>query len=51
MVIRKDLPKWKRQVGVAAYSGGLAEGLEDGCSWRKYGQKEILGAVHPRLVN
>ncbi|KAG6535808.1 hypothetical protein ZIOFF_000837 [Zingiber officinale] len=45
---KKDLPKWKRQVRVTTDSGGLAEGLEDGCSWRKYGQKEILGAVHPR---
>jgi len=22
---------------------------DDGHSWRKYGQKEILGAKHPRL--
>jgi hypothetical protein len=24
--------------------------LDDGYSWRKYGQREILGAKHPRLV-
>lgn len=24
--------------------------LDDGYSWRKYGQKEIPGAKHPRLV-
>ena len=24
--------------------------LDDGFSWRKYGQKDILGAKHPRLV-
>jgi hypothetical protein len=23
---------------------------DDGFSWRKYGQKEILGAQYPRLV-
>ncbi|CAN8265003.1 unnamed protein product [Cochlearia groenlandica] len=25
--------------------------LEDGFSWRKYGQKDILGAKFPRLVS
>lgn len=24
--------------------------LDDGYSWRKYGQKDILGAVHPRYI-
>jgi hypothetical protein len=24
--------------------------VDDGHSWRKYGQKEILGAKHPRLA-
>ncbi|XP_074555965.1 uncharacterized protein LOC141811809 [Curcuma longa] len=43
---RKTLPKWTSRICVAG--GGLAEGLEDGYSWRKYGQKEILGARHPR---
>ncbi|CAL9061626.1 unnamed protein product [Musa banksii] len=43
---RKTLPKWTNQVRVS--SGGVTEGLEDGYSWRKYGQKEILGARHPR---
>ncbi|KAG6530325.1 transcription factor WRKY19-like [Zingiber officinale] len=43
---RKTLSKWASRVCVAG--GGLAEGLEDGYSWRKYGQKGILGARHPR---
>ncbi|XP_042424037.1 probable WRKY transcription factor 41 [Zingiber officinale] len=43
---RKTLPKWTNRVRVVG--GRLAEGLEDGHSWRKYGQKEILGAMHPR---
>lgn len=47
MDCRKTLPKWTNQVRVS--SGGVTEGLEDGYSWRKYGQKEILGARHPRL--
>lgn len=28
----------------------LVGNLDDGYSWRKYGQKEILGAKHPRSV-
>jgi len=24
--------------------------LDDGYSWRKYGQKDILGAAHPRYI-
>lgn len=31
-------------------SGMESEGqLDDGYNWRKYGQKDILGAAHPRL--
>ncbi|KAJ6811025.1 putative WRKY transcription factor 41 [Iris pallida] len=42
---RKMLPKWTSQVRL-----GSGPGVEvgDGYSWRKYGQKEILGAKHPR---
>jgi hypothetical protein len=41
------VPKWTEQVKV--YSGTEAEGsVEDGYSWRKYGQKDILGAKFPR---
>lgn len=43
------MPKWTSQVRVSGCSG-VGEGLEDGFSWRKYGQKEILGARHPRSV-
>lgn len=44
---RKTVPKWTEQVKV--YSGTAAEGsVEDGYSWRKYGQKDILGAKFPR---
>nr|QRX38929.1 transcription factor WRKY32 [Lilium regale] len=44
---RKTLPKWTNQV--LAGAGERPEGpADDGYSWRKYGQKEILGAKHPR---
>ncbi|KAK1286233.1 putative WRKY transcription factor 41 [Acorus calamus] len=44
---RKTQPKWTNQVRV--YSGnGLEAPLDDGYSWRKYGQKDILGATYPR---
>lgn len=48
---RKTGPKWSEQVRVCSESGGT--GLEspllvDGHSWRKYGQKDILGAKFPR---
>ncbi|XP_010915679.1 probable WRKY transcription factor 41 isoform X2 [Elaeis guineensis] len=44
---RKTLAKWTSQV--RATVGANAEGpLDDGFSWRKYGQKDILGAKHPR---
>ncbi|KAJ0513927.1 putative transcription factor WRKY family [Helianthus annuus] len=29
----------------------VAEDLNDGYSWRKYGQKEILGSKYPRYIN
>ncbi|KAI3829261.1 hypothetical protein L1987_03380 [Smallanthus sonchifolius] len=44
---RKTMEKWSEQVKVC--SGSMVEGpLSDGYSWRKYGQKDILGANHPR---
>lgn len=44
---KKTEPKWTNQRKLG--SGPEAEGpLDDGHSWRKYGQKEILGAKHPR---
>ncbi|KAI4307145.1 hypothetical protein L6164_030362 [Bauhinia variegata] len=44
---RKAMPKWTRQIRVDPGMG--VEGpLDDGYSWRKYGQKDILGAKYPR---
>ncbi|WVZ93153.1 hypothetical protein U9M48_039159 [Paspalum notatum var. saurae] len=47
---RKATARWtSQQVRVSAGAGGGAEGpADDGHSWRKYGQKDILGAKHPR---
>ncbi|KAJ6826586.1 putative WRKY transcription factor 41 [Iris pallida] len=39
--------RWTRQVRVCP-AGGIEEPLVDGHSWRKYGQKDILGAKYPR---
>nr|QWQ79487.1 WRKY65 [Juglans sigillata] len=44
---RKTLPKWTEQVKVVSGTG-LEGPVDDGYSWRKYGQKEILGASFPR---
>ncbi|KAL4346347.1 hypothetical protein GQ457_17G021830 [Hibiscus cannabinus] len=44
---RNMLPRWTDRVRIASES--LLEGAhDDGYSWRKYGQKEILGAKYPR---
>ncbi|CAN4075897.1 unnamed protein product [Withania somnifera] len=44
---RKSQPTWTERVKVSAVSG--FEGpTDDGYSWRKYGQKDILGARYPR---
>lgn len=43
---RKTLPKWTSQIRISSSEG--VDGLDDGHSWRKYGQKEILGAKYPR---
>ncbi|RWW51803.1 hypothetical protein BHE74_00041834 [Ensete ventricosum] len=42
---RKKLPEWTREVLVSAGAGPV----DDGHSWRKYGQKGILGSKHPSL--
>jgi WRKY DNA -binding domain len=41
------MPKWRNQVTVNTNCGVVGP-LEDGYSWRKYGQKDILGAKYPR---
>ncbi|GAA0148474.1 hypothetical protein LIER_36728 [Lithospermum erythrorhizon] len=44
---RKAMPRWTKQVQVNP--GSVSEGsLDDGHNWRKYGQKDILGAKYPR---
>ncbi|XP_030457109.1 probable WRKY transcription factor 41 [Syzygium oleosum] len=44
---RKTMPRWTEQVRVNSDTG-LEGHPEDGYNWRKYGQKEILGANYPR---
>ncbi|KAF5479534.1 hypothetical protein F2P56_000345 [Juglans regia] len=44
---RKILPIWTDHVRVR-YETRLEGPHEDGNSWRKYGQKDILGAKYPR---
>ncbi|KAK6936715.1 WRKY domain [Dillenia turbinata] len=44
---RKSTPRWTKQVSVSPGSG-LEQSLDDGYVWRKYGQKDILGAKYPR---
>ncbi|RCV11362.1 hypothetical protein SETIT_2G179700v2 [Setaria italica] len=44
---RKTTEKVKNQVRVSSAAGGDIP-ADDGHSWRKYGQKEILGAKYPR---
>ncbi|KAI0494184.1 hypothetical protein KFK09_024315 [Dendrobium nobile] len=43
---RKMLPTWTRQVSASTLRG--TELPDDGYTWRKYGQKDILNAKHPR---
>ncbi|WVZ64604.1 hypothetical protein U9M48_014099 [Paspalum notatum var. saurae] len=46
---RKGLEARRHQVRVSSAAGGdNPAAVDDGHSWRKYGQKEILGAKHPR---
>ncbi|GLT53370.1 hypothetical protein SLA2020_266450 [Shorea laevis] len=44
---RKALPGWTQHVRVSP-GVGLEGPLDDGFSWRKYGQKDILNAKYPR---
>ncbi|KAK1558982.1 hypothetical protein Q3G72_009076 [Acer saccharum] len=44
---RKTMPRWTEQVKVCSGTG-LEGPLDDGYCWRKYGQKDILGASFPR---
>lgn len=46
-ICRKTEPRWTEQVKVCL-GNGLEGPLDDGYSWRKYGQKDILGANFPR---
>ncbi|VFQ82031.1 unnamed protein product [Cuscuta campestris] len=46
-VFKKRKTSGSQQVRVCSATG-LGGGLDDGHSWRKYGQKDILGANHPR---
>ncbi|PHU09703.1 hypothetical protein BC332_21563 [Capsicum chinense] len=43
---RKKSQEWTNQITISGT--GLEDSHEDGFSWRKYGQKDILGATHPR---
>ncbi|KMT20339.1 hypothetical protein BVRB_1g003380 [Beta vulgaris subsp. vulgaris] len=44
------MPKWTKNVKInnGRVISGIENALVDGYSWRKYGQKEILGAKYPR---
>lgn len=44
---RKKMQQWSKQVRISG-TGLESSNHDDGYSWRKYGQKDILGAIHPR---
>ncbi|KAL3499238.1 hypothetical protein ACH5RR_038331 [Cinchona calisaya] len=44
---RKTQPTWTEQV-IVSPENGLEGPADDGYTWRKYGQKDILGAKYPR---
>ncbi|KAL4565443.1 hypothetical protein LXL04_029538 [Taraxacum kok-saghyz] len=44
---RKTMLTWKNQIRIST-DNGLEGNTDDGYSWRKYGQKDILGAKFPR---
>lgn len=44
---KKTIQRWTEQVRVCEQTG-LEGHLDDGYGWRKYGQKDILGATYPR---
>ncbi|KAI7739203.1 hypothetical protein M8C21_016178, partial [Ambrosia artemisiifolia] len=43
----KAITTWKNQIRIST-DNGLEGNTDDGYSWRKYGQKDILGAKFPR---
>ncbi|KAJ7959289.1 WRKY transcription factor [Quillaja saponaria] len=45
---RETLPRWLKRIQVSSAMGLGDIPPEDGYSWRKYGQKEILGSKYPR---
>ncbi|CAD5179006.1 transcription factor WRKY19-like isoform X2 [Musa acuminata AAA Group] len=45
---KKTMHKLTNQVRLIPGVGGVEGPVDDGYSWRKYGQKDILGAKHPR---
>ncbi|KAF8697336.1 hypothetical protein HU200_035929 [Digitaria exilis] len=45
---RKATARWTSQQVRVSAAGGAEGPADDGHSWRKYGQKDILGAKHPR---
>ncbi|CAI8615694.1 unnamed protein product [Vicia faba] len=45
---RKSMPRWKEQVKICTNTGLFKGSLDDDYSWRKYGQKDILGTKFPR---
>lgn len=47
---KKSMPRWTQKVRIAP-GVVIDRALDDGFSWRKYGQKDILGAKFPRLVS
>lgn len=44
------MPRWTQKVRITP-GAGIDRALDDGFSWRKYGQKDILGTKFPRLVS
>ncbi|KAI3979241.1 hypothetical protein MKX01_003671 [Papaver californicum] len=44
---RRGIVRWTQQVR-GCEQAGLERPLNDGYGWRKYGQKDILGATYPR---
>ncbi|KAK9067949.1 hypothetical protein SSX86_012060 [Deinandra increscens subsp. villosa] len=44
---RKAITTWRNQIRIST-DNGLEGNTDDGYSWRKYGQKDILGAKFPR---
>lgn len=45
---KKSLPKWTMKVDAISTEAGHDVPPDDGHTWRKYGQKDILGSQHPR---